>query len=191
MILFQPSRVQKSDFAPSAERALETTRRGFIGSKWAIYGAAIVLSGIVGSTFAARSAAHGAVSNSRMAFAASSKEISSTLQLAIQHERDLIVSAGGFTAGAPNASNSQFTRWANSVQARARYPELLGIGHSVIVPASQLASFAARSLANPAGPLGPGGTFQVSPPGSRAVYCFAESDFARSIQTKFPAGFDF
>ena len=69
---------------------------------WAVLGALLIFTGVVGSTFAALGVAHDAASNSRKTFVASSKEISSTLQLAIQHEDDLITSAAGFIVGAPS-----------------------------------------------------------------------------------------
>jgi hypothetical protein len=151
----------------------------------------LVLAGGLGSCLAALGIAHGNADASQKSFVASSTEISSALQLSIRHEADLIVSAGGYVVGAPNASNAQFAKWADAVHALGRYPELEGLGHSVIVPAAQLASFAARSAADPPGPLSSGGTFQVTPPGSRSFYCLSESDFARSPQAEFPAGFDF
>ena len=45
-------------------------------------------------------------------------------------------------------------RWADSVRALQRYPELTGFGESVIVPASQLSAFAARAVARPCGSAG-------------------------------------
>ncbi len=158
---------------------------------WGVLGVLLVLAGSVGSLFASLGVAHSAAITSRKAFVASSREISSTLQLAIQHEEDLIISAAGFIVGSPHASNSQFIRWANSVQALARYPELIGFGFSVIVPASQLAKFAARIVADPPGPLSPNGTFHVTPPGSRPFYCLDEVGLSRSNRAELPAGFDY
>ena len=158
---------------------------------WGVLGVLLILAGVIGSTFAALGVAHDAASNSRKTFVASSKEIASTLQLAIQHEQDLMISAGGFIVGSPKASTAQFVRWGNSVQALARYPEIQGFSYVVVVPASQLRSFAARSIADPPGPLGPGGTFQVTPPGSRPFYCLPEAEFARAIQNELSPGYDF
>ncbi len=73
-------------------------------------------------------------------FRTGSAEIASTLQLAIEHEQDLIVSASGFVIGNPTHLTRQFVAWARSVHALARYPELLGFGHSVIVPAARAGS---------------------------------------------------
>ncbi|MHB1510586.1 MAG: sensor domain-containing diguanylate cyclase [Acidimicrobiales bacterium] len=158
---------------------------------WGVLGVLLVLAGSVGSLFASLGVAHSAANTSHKGFVASSREISSTLQLAIQHEEDLITSAAGFIVGSPHASNSQFIRWANSVQALARYPELIGFGFSVIVPASQLAKFAARIVADPPGPLSPNGTFHVTTPGNRAFYCLDEVGLSRSIRAELPAGFDY
>ena len=83
-------------------------------------------------------------------FISSSTAIAATLQLAILHEQDLMSSASGFIAGDPNASNQQFVQWATSVDALARYPELIGFGYSVIVTAAELPAFALQ-----AGPILP------------------------------------
>jgi hypothetical protein len=100
------------------------------------------------------------------------------------------VSASGFVAGNPNASNAQFERWATTVHALARYPELAGFGHAVIVPAAQLPAFAANAVIDPVGPLAADGTFQVVPPGKRAFYCLLVGQVSRRAETV-PAGLDF
>jgi len=45
----------------------------------------------------------------------------------------------------------------------------MGLGESVIVPSAKLAAFAASAVRDPAGPLGPDGTFDVIPPGDRPL----------------------
>ena len=115
---------------------------------WLATAALLVAVGMVISWLAAGSLASAAAERSREAFKASSGTIASTLQLAIQHESDLNVSAGGFIAGDPTASSSDFDRWASSVQALARYPELVGMSRLVIVSAAELPAFAARSVAD-------------------------------------------
>jgi len=45
---------------------------------------------------------------SRQTFRQSSRELSSSLQLAIQRESDLVVSASAFFLGNPQASKAQF-----------------------------------------------------------------------------------
>jgi hypothetical protein len=150
----------------------------------------LVVLGTTGAIIAAVAITSDAAQKSRQAFVESSTEIASTLKLDIQHEQDLIVSAAGFVVGNPNATEKQFIRWADSVNALQRYPELFGLGESVIVPASQLKAFAAQAVANPSAPLGPGGTFQVTPPGKRAFYCF--SDLGQNRQSGGPpVGHDF
>jgi diguanylate cyclase (GGDEF)-like protein len=100
------------------------------------------------------------------------------------------VSTAGFVVGSPNASEKQFIRWADSISALERYPELYGFGESVIVPASDLKAYEAQAVASPSAPLGPGRTFQVIPPGKRAFYCF--SRLGQNRQTGGPpVGHDF
>ncbi len=158
---------------------------------WAGVAAVLLVVGISSALVAARLVAQTTDVNSQRHFRAASAQVASTLQLAIQHEQDLIISASGFVIGNPNASNAQFVAWARSVHALARYPELLGFGHSVIVPAAQLPGFAARAVKDPSGPLAANRTFNVVPSGRRAFYCLSVGAVARAGAPAFPAGFDY
>src|ERR1700722_12401762 len=103
---------------------------------WAVGAALLIALGTTGAVFGASAIARNNAQKSHQVFATSSAEIASTLKLAIQHEQDMIVSAGGFVVGNPEETEAQFVRWADSVRALERYPELNGFGESVIVPAS-------------------------------------------------------
>jgi diguanylate cyclase (GGDEF)-like protein len=140
---------------------------------------------------AAIGVARDGAADSRRHFRSESAQIASTLQLSIQHEQDLIDSASGFVIGAPRASDAKFVAWARSVHALARYPELLGFGHSVIVPAAALSKFAARAVRDPASSLAANGTFQIVPAGRRAFYCLSVGSLSRTPADAFPAGYDF
>jgi hypothetical protein len=106
----------------------------------------------------------------------SSAEVASTLRLAIQHQDDLVVNASGFVVANPDASEAAFRAWATSVHVLDRYPEVLGFGFTVIVPASGLKAFVARVSADPATVLAPDGSVQITPPGPRPFY---KGHFAR------------
>jgi diguanylate cyclase (GGDEF)-like protein len=127
---------------------------------------------------------------SRQGFVTSAQGIASNLQLAIQHEQDLVFAVGTYVVLDPQASQSTFQSWVRSAMVFQRYPEVIGIADLSLVPASQLSQFAARSVADPAGPLGSDGTFQVIPSGSRAYYCLANAIAAKTISPT-PAGFDY
>jgi diguanylate cyclase (GGDEF)-like protein len=170
---------------PSAEQVKR--RRGV----WAAGAALLVVLGTTGSLFAAGALARDGSQKSHQSFALASAEVASTLKLDIQHEQDLVVSAAGFVVSDPNATQTEFVRWADAVHALQRYPELTGFGESVIVPASQLAAFEARAVADPAAPLGPGGTFQVIPPGNRPFYCFTRFGQVRKARDGVSAGYDY
>ncbi len=157
---------------------------------WAALAALLAVGGIVSAVFAAGSVARTDADRSRQAFKSSSAEVASTLQLAIQHEEDLVVNMQGFFVSNPNASNAEFMAWADSVDVLGRYPELQSGGLAVSVPASELAAFASRATANPSGPLAPDGTFQVAPAGSRPFYCFPSLQLARTVGLTQPAGHD-
>jgi diguanylate cyclase (GGDEF)-like protein len=156
---------------------------------WIVVTALIAVAGMVGAVLAAGTVARNEAEKSQQAFTRSSSDIASTLQLAIQHEEDLMVSSGGFVSGSPNARNTEFVQWARSVHALERYPELSGFGHSVVVPAAELPAFAANTAISNAALLAPDGTYKIVPPGNRPFYCLTVGRLART-QT-FEANFDF
>jgi diguanylate cyclase (GGDEF)-like protein len=175
-------------FGPSAGGVGRSRRQRRV---WTAVAALVLIGGTAGSVFAAGMVARGDADRSHRGFVAASADIASTLNLAILHEDDLIVSGAAYLSGNPDGSNAQFLRWANSVQALSRYPELQDFGNAVIVPASQLKAFAARAQAHPWAPLGPNGTFQVVPPGRRASYCFGTVGQVRNAKVGAPDGYDF
>jgi diguanylate cyclase (GGDEF)-like protein len=158
---------------------------------WLVVAAIVVALGSIGTFLAANVITRNATQASRQQFAISSQEIASSLKLAIQHEQDLVVSAGAFYEGNANVSQTQFLRWISTTRAFARYPELSGIAMVRIVTPSQLPAFEKRSRAHPAGVLGAGGTFQIIPAGSRPLYCFATVSASSTGSSTTPAGYDF
>ncbi len=126
----------------------------------------------------------------RQASATTAVEIASTLKLALRREQDLAVDAGAFVIGNPSGSQAQFQRWEVSDQVFERYPELQGIGELVLVPESDLASFAAHALADPIDRRATAGAFRVTPPGLRPYYCFQSLSQSRSGEPATPADLD-
>jgi diguanylate cyclase (GGDEF)-like protein len=157
---------------------------------WVAVAVLVVLVGVTGSVLGARAMAHGATQQSRQSTVTSSVEIASILQLAIQREEDLAVSTGTFLIGNPDVTMPQFAAWVATDRIFERFPEIQGLGEVVIVPAAQLPAFTARSEADPAGTLGAGGSFQVTPSGSRPYYCFESVSQSRSGLLNTPAGLD-
>jgi diguanylate cyclase (GGDEF)-like protein len=155
---------------------------------WVVVAALLIVGAMTGAVVAAGSVARSDSQQSRRAFERSSGDVASTLQLAIQHEEDLVISANAFVAGNPNATNTQFVKWAGSVRALARYPELFAFGYAVMVSAAELPAFAARAVADPVGTLAANGSFQVIPAGNRPYYCLAVGGVPGS---RSPAGLDY
>jgi len=152
----------------------------------------VLVLGMAGSLSAAGGVSANQTASARRAFAVSSDGIASNLQLAIQHDDDLILSGAAFVfADNAHVSNAEFVQWAKNLRVLDRYPELQDFGDAVIVPDSRLAAFAARAVADPWAPLGPGGTFQVVPAGHRSFYCFGRVGMVRNATVGAPAGFDF
>jgi diguanylate cyclase (GGDEF)-like protein len=163
---------------------------------WVAGALAIVLAGTLASALGARAIARSGAENSRLAFHLSSTEVASTLTLAIQHEEDLIISAGAFVSANPHASPADFDRWAESVHAMQRYPELRNFGFVELVPASRLAGFMTRLSAKPVLPFGPSASApaappEILPPGPRPYYCLAVAGLARNAASYIPAGMDY
>ena len=157
---------------------------------------ALVVGGALAAVLGARAVAFSETQKASLDFHLSSEEIASTLQLSIQHEEDLVIAASAYVTSTPHASPADFDRWATSVQAMQRYPELENIGLVRLVPASQLRSFERYIAARPVRPLGPSSVapvegFEVLPPGKRPFYCFAVAGLARSALTYIPAGSDY
>jgi diguanylate cyclase (GGDEF)-like protein len=173
----------------SRGRLLEVVRP--VRMVWIIGAISLLVVGSMGAFLAARTLAGNSSERSQRSFAVLSADTASLLKLGIQHEQDLVISAAGFVVGNPDASEAAFRQWADSVSALQRYPELIGFGESVIVPASQLSAFATHEEAHLVGPVGPKGTFQVVPPGDRALYCFSRVQDRRAGSVSVPAGYDF
>jgi len=166
---------------------LANRRRNF----WAAGAILLAVAGIAVAVLAARALAHNDATRSREAFASASAEIASSLKLGILHEEDLNASMQAYIAGNPKGTNRQFLRWTKRVRAVERYPELVGFGFVVMVPASQLDAYIARARADYPTSAGAGGrSYKIVPPGRRPFYCLAPLGYARQGVGP-PAGFDF
>jgi diguanylate cyclase (GGDEF)-like protein len=144
----------------------------------------------LGSYFGANDLAQSNVQQAHQNLQTSSVEIASTLNLAIQHEQDLAISAGAFNVENPNASESSFIRWVNDVETFQRYPEILAVAEVEVVRPSQLKAFAARAAINERESKAPSQTFTLTPVGKRPYYCLVDLEHARTGLTEIPIGLD-
>ncbi len=159
---------------------------------WTAVALLVLVGGVVGAYFAADAEVRGDADRSHRAFVASSTAIASRLKLAIQHDDDLIVSGAAYLAGNPNGSNAEFLRWANSVQALERYPELQDFGNAVIVHHSDLKAFAGPRRNRSIGCVGPErNTRRRTSRQARVYYCLATVGQVRNTDVGTPAGYDF
>src|SRR5450631_2225093 len=123
--------------APARLRALSHHRN----AAWVAAAVVVMVGGTIASIVGAQGMARSNADKARLAFHLNSAEVAATLKLAIQHEEDLVINASAFITGNPHASPAQFDRWAESVRAMQRYPELHDIGFVALVPARQLPAF--------------------------------------------------
>jgi diguanylate cyclase (GGDEF)-like protein len=161
-------------------------RRSF----WIAISVGVLAIGCLGAFLGANNLSRSDVQNAHQSLETSTAEISATLNLAIQHEQDLAISAGAFIIENPNASESSFIRWVNNVDAFQRYPEILAVAEVEIVHPSQLRAFAARADVNERESNAPSQNFTLTPPGKRPFYCLVDVEHARAGLTEIPIGLD-
>ncbi len=155
---------------------------------WMVVALMIAVSGIAASAVASASIAHGDSNDARRAFEAVSEGIAARLQLGLQHQDDLVVNAAAFVVTNAAATQAQFRSWATTAHVLDRYPEVLGFGVLVIVPAADLASFVTQLTADPPGTSD--SPFQLLPPGDRPFYCLLKWGVGRPAQSATPLGTD-
>jgi diguanylate cyclase (GGDEF)-like protein len=129
-------------------------------------------------------------SKTSRAFAALSVEVTSSLQLETQHEVDLLLASGAYLSGNPQVTESSFRRWAASLHALHRYPELLGMNNAVVVREFRLAAFSRWADAHPWSPFGPH-DLVITPSGTRPSYCLSTVGVLRSSSFGPTSGYDF
>jgi diguanylate cyclase (GGDEF)-like protein len=154
---------------------------------WLLLSTMLMVAGATGSILAAASRS---ASDARAAHAAAmsaSLQIESALQLTTQHETDLIVDARAFVADEPHASAAQFAAWAQSEDVLKRYPELLGLSHSILVPAPALAAYTATGDRDPAAA---DRALHASPAAALGSHCLSVGSVERSARSALPAGYD-
>jgi diguanylate cyclase (GGDEF)-like protein len=166
------------------------------GSPWQTAAVMLVLAGVLGAVFGARTMANSDAERQRLASHLTAAEITSVLKLAIRREEDLTMSTSAFVASNPNVTPPAFDRWIESMSAIKRYPELQDIGLVKFVEASQLAAFEAHEARDPLRPLGPqsvspAGGFQILPAGKRPYYCLAVAGLASDAGAYAPEGLDY
>jgi diguanylate cyclase (GGDEF)-like protein len=185
------TRASKSSETMVASSSAGTRAGGLKRSQmWVVLAALVAVGGVVGAAFGAGSVARNDADKSRKSLERSSAEVASTLQLAVQHENDLVVDAGGYVLGHPNGSQTDFLTWTAAVRVLQRYPELQGLAATAIVPAAELPAYAARTVADPASVLGPNRNFAITPAGDRPFYCLTPLTESRSPSVATPAGVD-
>jgi diguanylate cyclase (GGDEF)-like protein len=165
-------------------------------SAWIAASCLLVLIGSIGSLLGAEAVRRGDTDRDRLAFHIAAANITSALQLDLQHEEDLVISASAFVTGSSRVTPDGFDRWVESVRAMSRYPELENIGLVVPVAAAQLPAFQRRLEASPVEPLGAGRgrpdvPFSLLPEGKRPYYCLAVAGLARDMHAYLPAGLDY
>ena len=120
---------------------------------WAAVSLLLAGLGIGASLVGAAITANNDVSRAKLAFRSKAHDIAGTLRVAIQREYDLVLGADAFLVEAPHATEAQFERWAATLQAASRYPEVAVIEDVQVVSRHNLSAFMTAANA----PLAPYG----------------------------------
>jgi diguanylate cyclase (GGDEF)-like protein len=163
---------------------------GTQGTTWIALAVIVIVFGSFGAFLGAGAAAHDDAQREHQAQQTATVEISSALNLAIQHEQDLTTSEVAFIVEHPNASETSFIRWVTDVQAFKRYPEIEAIAIVSKVSLAQLPAFAARANVNNAESHAVHQSFFVTPRGIRPYYCLVNVEHARKGLAQIPIGLD-
>lgn len=152
----------------------------------------LVLVGIVGSVYGARTLAQDHASSQRKDFDTTSKQVASALKLSIRREQDLVVSVNAQILENPDITNSEMRSWAGHMHALKRNPELMAMGFVQYVPQAQLDGVMARLKADPTFPPSGKDPFAVVPAGQRPFYCLLAAAAVRpGGLPPLPGGVDF
>ena len=174
----------------SDSSTLEPGRKSASRGFWIAIVAVVVVVGFLGSFLGANNLAQTDIQRAHQNLQTASAEIAATLNIAIEHEQDLAISAGAFIVENPNASESSFIRWVADEDAFHRYREVLAVAIVNVVRPSQLSAFAARAAINEKESRAPSQTFTLTPPGRRPFYCLVDVELARPGLTEIPIGLD-
>lgn len=121
-----------------------------------------------------------------------SEDVAAAVRLELQRQTDLLVSTTAYVAERPDITSGELRRWVQSVRAVDRYPELLGVLFIRVVDDEDLDRYVEHLRSVDSDQLGPGGSFEVLPPGPRDWYCFVQA-VGYQFENELPAipGFDY
>jgi diguanylate cyclase (GGDEF)-like protein len=178
--------------AAGAQPSPRSWRRVSGRTRGALIGGLIIVAGLVGSgVLAAEWRANLARDNER-SFQSTASDLSSTLRSKLDTTIGLTRTMRAIATMEPNAGDTRFVDWYQQLQRDA--PAAPSVVAALVqpVPASGLAAFRRQAEADPTFRARLGGSFQIVPAGSRAVYCLTRASVGTSTTTSlFPPLLDY
>jgi len=116
--------------------------------RWAIGMLLLACFGVAASWLAAHDMAQSHAHHSRELFGLNAAQVTSHLNLEVQHETDLLIAAAAFVREHPIDSPAAFERWTREVQAVSRYPEMIALAE--LRPAPNLRGCPSATVTGPA-----------------------------------------
>jgi diguanylate cyclase (GGDEF)-like protein len=144
---------------------------------------------VIGSLVAAFAQRSSVRADARQSFRATSADVAASMASALRRNTDFLAAQAATLALEPDMTNAQFARWIASTGAVKRYPGGIGYGFIQQVPASELAEFGRRLVADPPPSAHAVRRLDVFPAGKRPMYCFLRLG-APASSVKAPLGLD-
>jgi len=130
----------------------------------------VLVGGLVLAVLAGTEWAGAVRAQERQAMTARTAAVETRLAGALGAAADLAHGVGALVSVDPGVTNTQFARWFQSEGSAADRTDVVALAYTQVVPGDDLASFAARDLADPPFGLHLGGLV-LDPPDAPAPYC--------------------
>jgi len=193
--------------SPSAEHSTSERSRG-ASSAWFVFALLCAAVGVFGSIIGSHAVADHDAVKARQASRSNVAVTAATVGQSLQHEEDLVTTAGTYFAGNSKTTPEQFKAWAGSVHALQRFPQIERLSLASIVRTPELAAYEALLSGRPLKASKPASTttsaptsasgsasgkrsLHITPAGNRAYYCLTVAEITRAPARGIPAGRDY
>jgi diguanylate cyclase (GGDEF)-like protein len=150
---------------------------------WPLLAVGILLIGLGMAASAALLWRSSVRAHERQSFQASAADVTATLSSGLRRDVDFIETLRAIVTLDPRLTSGQLSRWYAALEGRKREVGSLVTAVVSNVPASQLAAFQARRLADPAFRKLARGSTTIVPPGRRPRYCLLSAFVTRLAES--------
>ena len=150
----------------------------------------LLVVGVAGSALAASAWRSNADHDARHAFDVRSADVAASVSSSLARLDDLTATMRAAISTDPTMTTSEWARWSRDLSVTHRYPGSLGLAYAEVVPAGRLAAYERTVQSDPPAGAGAVKRFVITPPGTRASYCFIRLRSGKSLLSELPPGLD-